>query len=63
MQSFLWYMCVCVYVHAVNIYHQLSYAREDQPDGKNKVEKGKEERGKLPHYDLAELRVTSSQYF
>ena len=56
-------MCVCVYVHAVNIYHQLSYAREDQPDGKNKVEKGKEERGKLPHYDLAELRVTSSQYF
>ena len=56
-------MCVCVCVHAVNIYHQLSYAREDQPDGKNKVEKGKEERGKLPHYDLAELRVTFSQYF
>ena len=54
---------VCVCVHAVNIYHQLSYAREDQPDGKSKVEKGKEERGKLPHYDLAELRVTSSQCF
>ena len=43
MQSFLWYMCVCVRVcvHAVNIYHQLSYAREGQPDGENKVEKGK----------------------